>query len=296
MSDITHEFGNIGTWTKDKLDRVQQYLVSYMVALKKQNFRLEYIDAFAGTGYVSRSFVVEAESLFDSEETVNLREFIDGSARIALRTTPPFSKYVFIEKHPRRCQELMKLKAEFPHLAASIEVLNAEANTQIQSICRDNWIEQHRRGVMFLDPYGTQVNWKTIEAIAETRAIDLWLLFPIGTVNRLLNRDGEIIKSRIETLNTLFGNNQWYRSFFEEQPGSPLFGSLDKKVVKIASFEKIAEYFQNRLRMVFADVAPNPLFLRNSMNSPIFLLCFAAGNPKGAPIAVRIARHILGKR
>jgi hypothetical protein len=28
-------------------------------------------------------------------------------------------------------------------------------------------------------------------------------------------------------------------------------------------------------------------------NNPLYLLCFAAGNDKGAPIAVKIANHIL---
>jgi len=33
--------------------------------------------------------------------------------------------------------------------------------------------------------------------------------------------------------------------------------------------------------------------LRNSLNNPLYLLCFAAGNDRGATIAVRIANHIL---
>ena len=36
-----------------------------------------------------------------------------------------------------------------------------------------------------------------------------------------------------------------------------------------------------------------PGVLRNSSNNPLYLLCFAAGNDKGAPIAVKIANHIL---
>ncbi len=37
-----------------------------------------------------------------------------------------------------------------------------------------------------------QVDWKTIEAVAATKAIDLWLLFPLGVgVNRLLTRSGD---------------------------------------------------------------------------------------------------------
>jgi RHS repeat-associated protein len=45
--------------------------------------------------------------------------------------------------------------------------------------------------------------------------------------------------------------------------------------------------------LVFAEVAPRPMPLRNSRGSPMYALCFAAGNPKGAPIAVKIANHLL---
>jgi len=48
-----------------------------------------------------------------------------------------------------------------------------------------------------------------------------------------------------------------------------------------------------RLKTVFARVAENPLALRNSTNTPLYLLCFAAGNPKGAATAVKIAGDIL---
>ncbi len=44
---------------------------------------------------------------------------------------------------------------------------------------------------------------------------------------------------------------------------------------------------------VFEQVADNPLLHYNSKNVPLYLLCFAAGNPKGAPTAVKIAQHIL---
>jgi hypothetical protein len=40
-------------------------------------------------------------------------------------------------------------------------------------------------------------------------------------------------------------------------------------------------------------VAPNPLILNNSKRVLIYLLWFAAGNPKGAPTAVKIAKDIL---
>jgi len=43
----------------------------------------------------------------------------------------------------------------------------------------------------------------------------------------------------------------------------------------------------------FAGVAENPLLLRNSKNNPLYLLCFASGNPRGAKTAIKIAQDIL---
>jgi len=39
---------------------------------------------------------------------------------------------------------------------------------------------------VFLDPFGASVEYKVIEAIADTNAVDLWILFPYGTINRKL--------------------------------------------------------------------------------------------------------------
>ncbi len=294
---MSHEFGNINSWTKDKLDRVQDYLNAYLTALKNQNFHLTYIDAFAGTGYVNMPFIAPQEGLFDFESTVTLKEFIDGSARIALQTDPSFANYIFIEQDKKRCEELEKLKLEFPALANSISIINGEANAHVQKLCEMNWIYRRSRGVMFLDPYGTQVSWETIKAIANTQAIDLWLLFPIGTVNRLLNRNGKIKEGRKYSLNRLFGDDLWFDTFFDRQTRHSLFSDESETLfVKKASFEAIADYFVSKLKSVFADAVSRPLVLTNSNNSPIFLLCFAAGNPRGAPIAVKIAQHILGKK
>lgn len=62
-----------------------------------------------------------------------------------------------------------------------------------------------------------------------------------------------------------------------------------------ASIENIGSYFNNRLKSIFAKVSSKPGVLRNSVNNPLFLLCFAASNENGAPIACRIANHLLEK-
>lgn len=62
MATHLQQFG--GDWTQAKLEAVRKYLVAYTTALKKQPFTLNYIDAFAGTGYRELKHEVEP-GLFD---------------------------------------------------------------------------------------------------------------------------------------------------------------------------------------------------------------------------------------
>lgn len=286
-----------GDWTTEKLERVKKYLQAYVRIMNKQNFRFLYIDAFAGTGYVELKDKQEdkiASLLLDLAKAEPQR-FIQGSAQVALQIEPSFHKYVLIEKSSRRCCELEKLKNSYPHLAERIVIINREANEVIREICKKiNWYGT--RAVMFLDPYGMQVRWDTIEAIAETKAIDLWLLFPLGVaVNRMLKNDGNINESWAEKLDIIFGTRDWYGEFYKPMVKPSLFGNIST-TEKVATIQDIGNYFIRRLKTVFAGVAENPLPLYNLKKNPLFLLCFAAGNPKGAPTAIKIAQDILRKR
>lgn len=60
-----------------------------------------------------------------------------------------------------------------------------------------------------------------------------------------------------------------------------------------ATLKTIGRYFNDWLKTIFAGVAEQPGVLRNSANNPLYLLCFAVGNKKGAPVALRIAKHLL---
>ena len=93
MVEKRHGFG--GTWTEDKLARVEKYLRAFTTALKRQPFRLMYVDAFAGTGY--RATKQAGEKVRGTLLFPEMREFVKGSARRALEIEPPFDHYVFIE-------------------------------------------------------------------------------------------------------------------------------------------------------------------------------------------------------
>jgi hypothetical protein len=57
----------------------------------------------------------------------------------------------------------------------------------------------------------------------------------------------------------------------------------------------LTEILEIRIKTVFAGVADEPKVLLSSANCPLYLLCFAVGNPKGANIALKIANHLLKK-
>jgi three-Cys-motif partner protein len=292
-SGRSHEFG--GDWTTKKLKALEKYLSSYTTALKNQPFTTHYIDAFAGTGTrKKRETVIEpsSQALFSELASSAATQLLDGSARLALQTKPPFSRYVFIDRDPDHCASLDSLKTEFPALARAITVRCGDANEEIRQMC-DHTDWRGNRAVLFLDPYGMQVEWATIEAVAATKAIDMWLLFPLGMgVNRLLKRDGDIPESWRDRLNRLLGTDAWEKEFYHVDSIPKLFGGDEERVTK-ASMEVIGGYFNGRLRGIFAEVADPPGVLRNSKGSPLYLFCFAAANPTGAPIALKIAKHIL---
>ncbi len=284
-----------GDWSADKLVRVRKYLDEYVKIMSKQSFKFAYIDAFAGTGYqVLKGEESPNQLLFPELADLESQTFLEGSARLALHVRPKFDKYIFVERDAKRFSELEKLKIDFPDVAEDIILKKEDCNSYLQKICRNrnHWLE--RRAVLFLDPFGMQVGWETITAIAQTKAIDLWILFPLGVaVNRLLRRDGQIEDVWRRRLDEMFGTSDWFDAFYESKSVNTLFDGLETRIEKKANFADIAEYFKRRLRTVFVDVADNTLFLYNSKNIPLYMLCFAVGNPKGSKPAIRIANHIL---
>ncbi|MEX1097336.1 MAG: three-Cys-motif partner protein TcmP [Planctomycetales bacterium] len=291
-----HAFG--GDWTTDKLERVRRYLVEYTKIFKSnpraRYFTTTYVDAFAGTGERVDSSAARRATGFRTGFALgrDAESLQKGSARIALEVEPCFDRFLFIERSAKHVRQLEKLREEFRSRAEAIRIEQGDANDVLQRWCgTTNW--RRNRAVVFLDPYGMQVDWVTIEAVAATQAIDLWLLFPFGVaVNRLLTRNGPPPKAWADALTRIFGTDEWREAFYKKKRERTLLGDLEIER-READFEAIGEFFIRRLNTVFAQVAPDPLVLTNSRGRPIYLLCFAAGNPKGAPTAVRIAQHIL---
>ncbi|HEX8464542.1 MAG TPA: three-Cys-motif partner protein TcmP [Abditibacterium sp.] len=294
---IDHSFG--GNWTQIKLDRLQKYLSAYTTIFRKNErasyLSTVYVDAFAGTGY-SKPRTRSATSQFDQDlfsefAETEAQEFLKGSAQLALDVEPTFDRYIFVEKEPEYAEELERLKVLHRNSEQNIEVVQGDARSFLPDWCsKQDW--KKTRAVVFLDPYSSQADWATIEAVAQGR-VDLWLLWPIGQViNRLLTTKSLPPQSWGDALTRAFGTDEWTTRFYASPPQMGLFEADEddaENVVKTANFKAIERFFVERLGTVFSEVAQNPLYLYNSQNTPLYLLCFAAHNKTG----VKIAQDIL---
>ena len=276
-----------GPWTIEKLNILKGYLNAYTTALKDQPFRLFYVDAFAGEG----SVVPGLE--YTDADYGDFSGMVQGSPVIALEVDDrPFDNLVFVEKNLHRSQSLRQLASERSN--RNIEVIDGDANLALPRFCAQ--MGPNDRAVVFLDPFATEVDWETVRKIADTKKIDCWIWFPLMAIFRILPTRATPPPPLAAHLDRIFGGREYWQDFYQESPQQQLPMFADQPLLERESGSSlIANRYRERLQTIFARVAPTGRTFRNSRQAPLFELFFAAGNPNGASIAVRIADHLLQK-
>jgi three-Cys-motif partner protein len=285
---VSKSFG--GDWTEKKLRAVEDYFRAYLTIMRgnerAQWFTTTYVDAFAGPGLRYAASQQEQPLLFDDFRDSDTEGFLKGSPYRAMDLPQPFDRYVFVDLDQTAVEALKALIArDFSHLNA--ETHCADANAFLQE-----WVRRlgpKDRAVVFLDPYGLQVQWNTIEALGRSQQVDLWVLVPWGqALVRLITR-GEPPEAWARRLDIFFGTGEWREQVLRSKMVETLFG---REGVLIRDVSALGGFLLERLRNVFAGVLDTPVRLNNTKGNTLYLLCFAASNPKGARTAVKIARDI----
>jgi len=283
----------VGPWDKEKLERLRKYLTAYTKIMSRQTWAkgYVYIDAFAGAG---RSVVRSSGSadlisqIFATAQTVrsndDARQVLNGSPRVALEIEPPFTDYVFLERDPARVATLQALSQEYVG-TRRIFIRSEDCNSYLaKTITKLDW--KKWRGVVFLDPFGMQVPWKTIEALAQTGAIEVFLNFPVGmSIQRLLRRDASFTAKQREKLDSYFGDPSWFDVVYPRSAG--LFGAVQEKAE--GSARRLVEWYCERLKKAFGHVS-NTYLVSNSHGGHLYFLVFAGPNKTGAAIASSVLR------
>ena len=272
-----------GSWTILKLEILQRYLDAYTTALKHKNFELTYIDAFAGSGTIQLKETTDRKEFFT---------FRDGSARVALKVEDKrFDDFVFIEKDAARVATLRALRTNY--CDRRIEILQKDANSYISELD----LGRHTRGVIFLDPFSTEVRWKTIEQLANIKALDTWILFPVMAISRLLpvqRKPDEIEQWNQTILTNVYGDQSW-RNLYSLTTQIDMFDG--EKQERPRGVDGLVEIYKRKLKDLWGPrFLDHTRSLKNSNNSTLFEIMFCTGSNSGAAIAAsqRIAAHILG--
>jgi len=273
--------------TGEKLDKLEEYLRVFTQVLKYQPFSLVYFDAFAGTPDID---VGDPDtSMLPAEDAA---PFLEGSSKRALKFGKSFARYIFVDRKRANIKELTALKDAFPEVSERIDIRFSDANTELIEFCR-GW-PKGQRAVVFLDPFGNQVAWSTVEAIAATNAIDLWYLFPAGLgVHRQISKTGSH-KGREASLDRLLGSRDWRNFFVISEDSTDLFGpsTIQRKV---ATPESITKFMIDRMRGVFRGGVLDEWLPLGSGGRHSYSLLFACANPdpKAHELALRLARGVL---
>lgn len=274
--------------TAQKLGKLEDYLKAYSTALRHQEFHLVFFDAFAGTGDIE---IGSGGALLESVDDYS--PFIQGSAHRALKLGTAFDEYVFVEKSRTNVRALEGLKGTYPTIADRISILCADANQALLEFCAEtDW--SRCRAVVFLDPYGNQVKWTTIEAIAKTNAIDLWYLFPAGLgVHRQISRDAKVHGTHESSLDELLGTAEWRTAFIAELDSEDLFGPR-KASAKVATPHSITQFMIQRMRGIFRGGVLDEWLPLGSRGIHMYSLLFAWANPSDkAKLAGKLAAVVL---
>lgn len=292
------EFLDVGSWAKEKLRCLSKYLNAYTTILRKRSFKgYFYVDAFAGPGTLK---IRKKQAKNDSSQLllINLSEniagdpgeteYISGSPRIALDIRHPFTDYVFVEVDKKRLTQLRKLKAEYENEAPKrrIHIRAEDCNNYLCELLNRNqryWDQW--RGVIFLDPFGMQVPWKTIADIGKTQAIEIFINFPVGmSIQRLLLRKRKFSEEEREKLDQYFGTDEWFDVIYKRR--KDMFGNQTSKIQK--SGDVLVKWYCERLKEVFGYVS-SAREICSTQGRPLYYLIFAGPNQTG----LRIANEIL---
>ena len=280
----------IGPWSKDKLNLLQKYLDAYAHIMGSQEWccGYHYIDAFAGSVYPKlKSNVPAAQGRFTIIESEQ-EQYIEGSPKRALRTTPPFTVCWFIELAPKRLDTLRALQSEFPD--RDIRIRDTDCNQVLRTeIVPQITKKSAQRAIVFLDPYSLQVEWATVQALATAGTFDIFVNFSLMGITRLLKRDEPPDAHTTDLLSRVMGNTSWVAKLYERSPersvlpmfpDEPLVGSANREVLRA---EWLARLYIEQVQELFT-YASKPVIMKNSRQSPLYALFLASHNATGVSI------------
>jgi three-Cys-motif partner protein len=268
------KFDEIGYWSELKLEIVEKYGAAYTSTFRNApNLKKYYIDAFSGAG------------LHVSKRT---KEQIAGSPARALKVTPPFDGYYFIDMDSKKTAYLQTLCEG----RSDVHIHTGDSNAHlIKELLPTIQFKKRNRALCLLDPYGLHLDWEVMLQAGQSRAVDMFLNFPVMDMNRnaIWTTPERVPQDGIERMTRFWGDKSWKQAAYAESLQGDFFVASDLEKQPNAA---IVAAFRDRLNKIAGfQFVPKPLPIKNSNNAVIYYLFFAS--PK--PVAEKIIDAIFAK-
>jgi three-Cys-motif partner protein len=255
-----------GWWTEQKLDILGDYLAAFNKASAAARTTV-YLDLFAGQAQnVSRS---------------RTEHLIRGSARRALETKPPFTVLRFFELASRATELKAALDAEYPDSRDRFNVVPGDCNATITAALAEladlNWAPTFA----FLDQQSTEVQWQTLQQLAQHKRKDkwkteLWLLCASGLLPRGLRLRTEAIDTTTaDRMSAMFGTDAWAEALDATRAGELSPADFRSELTNLMRW-RLEQALGYKMTLVFK--------VTNTSGSEIFDMIFATDHWAGEKI------------
>ncbi len=213
---------------------------------------------------------------------------IEGSPARALKIDPPFDHFYFIDLNADKTAHLKSLCQG----RSDIDIHTGDLSSYLtRTLLPTIKFERFNRALCLFDPYGLHLDWLALFQAGQSRAVDMFLNFPVMDMNRnaIWRNPEKVPQDGIERMTRFWGDESWKESAYAEDAQDDLFGG--RKKIKQDNMAIVAAFKQRLQDVAGFKVVPDPLPMKNSKGAEVYYLFFASQKP----VAQKIVTDIFAK-
>jgi len=206
---------------------------------------------------------------------------------VALEVQPPFDEYHFIDLDGEKMAFLKRQVGPHPN----VRFYNGDSNqVMLESVLPRFSFTKRNRALCVLDPYKLTLDWRVVCAAGASRAIEVFINFPIMHMNRNCKHEdaSRILPSELQAMDRFWGNRSWHGAMFRPSAQTNLFNQ--EELEKSENQDLVNAYCQRLKEIAAFGFVAAPLAMRNSRNAVVYYLIFAGPNKTGWKIVQHIYR------
>jgi three-Cys-motif partner protein len=258
-----------GSWAQEKLFYISRYINIFTTSMKNSQWRsLRFVDLFAGPGKCN----------IKGTNTTFL-----GSPLLAITAKHPFTHYIFVDMNPdhiRALQTRCSLVTE-----PDIQYFTGDSNKTIDIITREITADDRRYlpghwpslNLAVLDPEGLELQWQTVEKLAQIGKMDLIIHYSQFGLTR--NFSNFVENPQDTLIDLFFGDRQWRQIYKEQSARNASMGTIHRSLI---------DYYKTKLTKLgyqeikqSNDLWGEPLITTPTTKAPMYRLLFASKNQLG---------------